>query len=80
MADSVKDVYAWNKKIMFFLKIKFLNALKVENVYNYFSYTLKCLLVMDNAPAHPPGLADELVEELDFITMKFLPPNTTSLI
>jgi hypothetical protein len=28
---------------------------------------LKCLLVMDNAPAHPPGLADELVEELDWL-------------
>ena len=38
---------------------------------------LKCLLVMDNAPAHPPGLADELMEELDFITVKFLPLNTT---
>jgi len=41
---------------------------------------LKCLLVMDNAPAYPPGLADELMEELDFITLKFLPPNTTPLI
>jgi len=35
---------------------------------------------MDNAPAHPPGLADELMEELDFITVKFLSPNTTPLI
>jgi len=34
---------------------------------------------MDNASAHPPGLADELMEELDFITVKFLPPNTTPL-
>jgi len=41
---------------------------------------LKCLLVMDNAPAHLPGLADELMEELDFITVQFLPPNTTPLI
>ena len=41
---------------------------------------LKCLLVMDNAPAHPLGLADELMEELDFITLKFLPPNMTPLI
>jgi len=41
---------------------------------------LKCLLVMDNASAHPPGLADELMEDLDFITVKFLPPNTTPLI
>ena len=41
---------------------------------------LKCLLVMHNAPAYPPGLADELMEELDFITVKFLPPNMTPLI
>ncbi|XP_028575874.2 uncharacterized protein LOC114592144 isoform X1 [Podarcis muralis] len=41
---------------------------------------LKCLLVMDNAPAHPPGLADELREEFGFISVKFLPPNTTPLI
>ncbi|XP_064121715.1 tigger transposable element-derived protein 1-like [Macrobrachium nipponense] len=36
---------------------------------------LKCLLIMDNAPAHPPGL-----DEFKFITVKFLPPNTTPLI
>lgn len=41
---------------------------------------LKCLLVMDNASAHPPGLADEFMEELDFITVKFLPPNMIPLI
>jgi len=35
---------------------------------------------MDKVPAHPPGLADELMEELDFITVKFLPPTTTPLI
>jgi len=40
---------------------------------------LKCLFVTDNAPAHPPGLADELMEELDFITVEFLPPYTTPL-
>ncbi|XP_053235637.1 uncharacterized protein LOC128409319 isoform X1 [Podarcis raffonei] len=37
---------------------------------------LKCLLVMDNAPGHPPGLA----EEFGFINVKFLPPNTIPLI
>ena len=36
---------------------------------------LKCLLLMDNAPAHHPGLVDELMEELDF-----LPPNTAPVI
>ncbi|XP_060125417.1 tigger transposable element-derived protein 1 isoform X1 [Zootoca vivipara] len=41
---------------------------------------MKCLLVMDNAPAHPPGLAEELMEEFNFISVKFLPPNATPLI
>ncbi|XP_043575633.1 tigger transposable element-derived protein 1-like [Chiloscyllium plagiosum] len=41
---------------------------------------LKCLLVMDNAPAHPPNLEEDLDIEYDFIKVKFLPPNTTPLI
>nr|XP_057925930.1 tigger transposable element-derived protein 1-like [Doryrhamphus excisus] len=41
---------------------------------------LKCLLVMDDAPAHPPGLEDQLLEEFNFITVMFLPPNTAPLI
>ncbi|XP_053234890.1 tigger transposable element-derived protein 1-like isoform X3 [Podarcis raffonei] len=41
---------------------------------------MKCLLLVDNAPAHPPSLEGELVEEFSFISVKFLPPNTTSLI
>lgn len=35
---------------------------------------VKCLLVMDNIPAHPLGLEDELLEEHSFIKVKFLPP------
>ncbi|XP_028658934.2 tigger transposable element-derived protein 1-like [Erpetoichthys calabaricus] len=41
---------------------------------------LKALLIMDNAPAHPSSLQDYVLPELDFITVKFLPPNTTPLI
>ncbi|KAF6384947.1 hypothetical protein mRhiFer1_008808 [Rhinolophus ferrumequinum] len=41
---------------------------------------MKGLLVMDNAPAHPPGLEDELMDEFSFINVKFLLPNTTPLI
>jgi hypothetical protein len=35
---------------------------------------LKALLIMDNAPAHPPSLQDYVLLEFDFITVKFLPP------
>jgi len=41
---------------------------------------LKALLIMDNAPAHPPSLQDYMLPEFDFVTVKFLPPNTTPLI
>lgn len=41
---------------------------------------LHVLLVMDNAPAHPPALQDELVEEFKFIKIHFLPPNTTAFL
>ncbi|KAI5614410.1 hypothetical protein C0J50_8997, partial [Silurus asotus] len=41
---------------------------------------LKCMLVLDNATAHPPDLGDELEAEFDWITVKFLPLNSTSLI
>ena len=41
---------------------------------------LKCLLVLKNAPAHPPGLENDLVDECNFIQVKYLPPNTNPLI
>ncbi|XP_053247701.1 tigger transposable element-derived protein 1-like [Podarcis raffonei] len=41
---------------------------------------MKCLLLMDDALSDPPGLQDELMEEFAFISVKFLPPNTASLI
>ncbi|XP_069188071.1 tigger transposable element-derived protein 1 isoform X1 [Procambarus clarkii] len=40
---------------------------------------LKALLVLDNTPAHPPQMQD-LFPENQFITIKFLPPNTTPLL
>ncbi|XP_069156566.1 tigger transposable element-derived protein 1-like [Procambarus clarkii] len=41
---------------------------------------LRALLVLDNAPAHPPEMQDDLFPENQFITIKFLPPNTTPLL
>uniref|UniRef100_A0A670I9I9 DDE-1 domain-containing protein n=1 Tax=Podarcis muralis TaxID=64176 RepID=A0A670I9I9_PODMU len=41
---------------------------------------LKALLLMDNAPAHPKGLEVDLLEEFSFISIMFLPPNTTALL
>ncbi|XP_019716745.1 tigger transposable element-derived protein 1-like [Hippocampus comes] len=40
----------------------------------------KCLLVLDNGPAHPPDLEDDILEEFSFIKVLYLPPNTTSIL
>ncbi|CAH2253845.1 tigger transposable element-derived 1-like [Pelobates cultripes] len=41
---------------------------------------LKAMLLMDNAPAHPPGHEEELLEDFNFIKVMFLLPNTTPLL
>jgi len=44
------------------------------------SLPLKALLILDNAPAHPPGLEDDILEEFQFVKVLYLPPNTTPLL
>ncbi|XP_051784390.1 tigger transposable element-derived protein 1-like [Erpetoichthys calabaricus] len=41
---------------------------------------LQALLVLDNAPAHPPNLEDDILEEFRFINVLYLPPNTTPIL
>ena len=41
---------------------------------------LRCLLLFDNAPAHPPGLEEDLVTVFDYIQVRFLPPNKTPIL
>ncbi|GFW22708.1 DDE-1 domain-containing protein [Trichonephila clavipes] len=41
---------------------------------------LKALLLLDNAPGHPKDLKDNLLMDFPWLTVQFLPPNTTSLI
>ncbi|XP_045609751.2 tigger transposable element-derived protein 1 [Procambarus clarkii] len=43
------------------------------------SLPLKAVLLLDNAPAHPPGLEESLLEEFSFVTIKLLPSNTTPI-
>jgi hypothetical protein len=38
------------------------------------------MLLLDNAPGHPPGLEEDLEAEFNFIKIKFLPVNTTSIL
>ncbi|GFU59235.1 uncharacterized protein TNCV_4197641 [Trichonephila clavipes] len=41
---------------------------------------LKALLRLDNVPGHPKDLKDNLLTDFPWLTVHFLPPNTTSLI
>ena len=41
---------------------------------------LRCLLLLDNASSHPPGLEEGLVKKLGFIQVKFIPPNVTPIL
>ena len=41
---------------------------------------LKRLLLLGKAPAHPPSLDNNLVDEFDFVHIKYLLPKTTPLI
>ena len=71
---------AWVTRILF---VEWLTEVFAPSVKKYLEENdlpLKCLLVMDNAPAHPPGLEDDLDTTYDFISVKFLPPNTTPLL
>ncbi|UYV78607.1 hypothetical protein LAZ67_16002133 [Cordylochernes scorpioides] len=41
---------------------------------------VQALLILDNAPAHPPNLEDDILDELKFIKVLYLPPNTTPIL
>lgn len=63
--------------------IEWIHVVFAPNVKKYLqenNLPLMCLRVMDNAPTHPPGLADELMKEFYFITILFQPPNMIHLI
>ncbi|XP_064093866.1 tigger transposable element-derived protein 1-like [Macrobrachium nipponense] len=41
---------------------------------------LRALLVLDNAPAHPPQIEEEILDEYNFVKVLYPPPNTTSIL
>eukprot|EP00106_Octopus_bimaculoides_P013869 XP_014781311.1 PREDICTED: tigger transposable element-derived protein 1-like [Octopus bimaculoides] len=41
---------------------------------------LQALLLLDNAPAHPPNLKDDILEGFKFIKVLYLPTNTTPVL
>ena len=71
---------AWVTRVFF---VEWVNTVFGPSVKKYLlqnNLPLQCLLILDNAPAHPPGLEDEILEEFSFIKVLYLPPNTTSIL
>ena len=65
------------------LLTEWFNEVFVPSVKEYLeekNLPTKALLVMDNPPAHPQRLEEDLSAEYGFIQVKFLPPNITPLI
>lgn len=71
---------AWMTRAIFMEWLTEVFAPSVKKYLEENNLPLRCLLLMDNAPAHPPGLEEDLGMEYDFIKVKFLPPNTTPLL
>ena len=71
---------AWVIRILFIEWIKEIFSPAVKKSLLETNLPLKALLVLDNAPAHPPGFEDDLSEEFEFIKVKFLPPNSTPIL
>ncbi|CAH2330513.1 tigger transposable element-derived 1-like [Pelobates cultripes] len=71
---------AWVTRLLFvqWVNVVFGHAVKQYLVDN--NLPLTAMLLTDCALAHPPGLEEDLLEDLNFIKVMFLPPNTTPLL
>lgn len=66
---------AWVTRQFFTEWVHEVFAPKVKEYLTEKRLPMKCLLLMDNAPAHPPALQED-----SFIKIQFLPPNTTPIL
>lgn len=71
-------IKAWLTRQYFIEWVHEVFAPPVKKYLNDKNLPLFCL-VMDNAPAHPPGLEEGLIDEFDLNKIRFLPPNTIPL-
>ncbi|XP_035210407.1 tigger transposable element-derived protein 1-like [Stegodyphus dumicola] len=68
------------KMMMMFIELKREITEKHEQGVRENNLPKQALLILDNAPAHPPNLEDDLLEEFKFIKVLYLPPNTTPIL
>ncbi|GFT53968.1 tigger transposable element-derived protein 1 [Nephila pilipes] len=83
MKEKLRVMCRANSKAWVILQffIEWMNIVFGPSVKKYLidnDLPLKCVLLLDNAPAHPPGLEDDLLDKFKFIKIIYLPPNTKS--
>uniref|UniRef100_A0A8C8VHY4 HTH CENPB-type domain-containing protein n=1 Tax=Pelusios castaneus TaxID=367368 RepID=A0A8C8VHY4_9SAUR len=71
---------AWVTRQFF---VEWVNLVFGPDVKNYLqenNLPLQALLILDNVPAHPPNLEEDILEEFKFIKVLYIPPNTTPIL
>ena len=72
---------AWINRALFMEWLQNAFAPTVRNYLQEKRLPIKCLLILNNGPAHPTSLLQEELEgDLDFIKVIFLPPHTSQLL
>ncbi|CAH2275488.1 tigger transposable element-derived 1-like [Pelobates cultripes] len=71
---------AWVTRLLFVLWVNLVFGPAVKQYLVDNNLPLKAVLLMDNAPAHAPGLKEDLLGDLNFITVMLIQVNTTPLL
>ncbi|XP_039624723.1 tigger transposable element-derived protein 1-like [Polypterus senegalus] len=71
---------AWVTRQFFVEWVNLVIGHEVKKYLQENNLPLQALLILDNAPAHPPNLEEDILEEFRFINVLYLPPNTTPIL
>ncbi|XP_035231167.1 tigger transposable element-derived protein 1-like [Stegodyphus dumicola] len=71
---------AWVTQVLFKEWLFEICAPSIKDYLDTNDLPLKALLLLDNAPGHLKDLEDNLLIDVPWLTVQFLPPNTNSLI
>ncbi|GFT22739.1 tigger transposable element-derived protein 1 [Nephila pilipes] len=71
---------AWVTRKFFVVWVNLVFDPSVKKYLQEKNLPVEALLILDNAPAHPPNLEDDIHEEFKFIKILYLPPNTTPIL
>ncbi|GBL95582.1 Tigger transposable element-derived protein 1, partial [Araneus ventricosus] len=71
---------AWVTRQFFVQWVNLVFGPSVKKYLQENNLPMQALLVLDNAPAHPPNLEEDILEEFKFIKVLYLPPNTTPIL